>query len=55
VRQRVVRPNGSVIYRVKRTCGLSQVPRHRHCTMIKERIRRANGAVVFRSVRRCGA
>jgi hypothetical protein len=55
VRQRVVRPNGSVVYRVKRTCGLSQVPRHRHCTMIKERIRRANGAVVFRSVRRCGA
>jgi hypothetical protein len=53
VRERVVRPNGSVVYRVKRRCGLAQVYPRRHCTVVKERIRRANGSVVFRSVRRC--
>jgi hypothetical protein len=53
VRQRVVRPNGSVVYRVKRRCGLAQVRPGRHCTVVKERIRRANGSVVFRSIRRC--
>jgi hypothetical protein len=53
VRQRVVRPNGSVVYRFKRQCGLVQVRPRRHCTVIKERIRRANGTVVFRSIRRC--
>jgi hypothetical protein len=53
VRERVVRPNGSVVYRVKRNCGLAQAPHRRHCTMVKERIHRANGSVVFRSVRRC--
>jgi len=53
VRERVVRPNGSVVYRVKRNCGLVQVRPRRHCTMVKERIHRANGSVVFRSVRRC--
>jgi hypothetical protein len=55
VRERVVRPNGSVVYRMKKTCGVGPVPMHRHCTMVKERIHRANGAVVFRSVRRCSA
>jgi hypothetical protein len=49
----VVRPNGSVVYRVKRRCGLAQVRPGRHCTVVKERIRRANGSVVFRSIRRC--
>jgi hypothetical protein len=53
IRQRVVRPNGSVVYRVKRRCGLAQVRPRRHCTMVKERIHRADGSVVFRSVRRC--
>jgi hypothetical protein len=53
VRQRVVRPNGSVVYRVKRRRGLAQVRPGRHCTVVKERIRRANGSVVFRSIRRC--
>jgi hypothetical protein len=53
VRQRVVRPNGSVVYRFKRRCGLVQVRPRRHCTVVKERIRRANGTVVFRSIRRC--
>ena len=55
VRERVVPPNGSVVYRMKKTCGVGPVPMHRHCTMVKERIHRANGAVVFRSVRRCSA
>jgi hypothetical protein len=52
-RERVVRPNGSVVFRVKRRCGLAQIRPRRHCTMVKERIHRANGTVVFRSVRRC--
>jgi len=55
VRERVVRPNGGVVYRMKKTCGVGPGPMHRHCTMVKERIHRANGAVVFRSVRRCSA
>jgi hypothetical protein len=53
VRERVVRSNGSVVFRVKRRCGLAQIRPRRHCTVLKERIHRANGTVVFRSVRRC--
>jgi hypothetical protein len=55
VRERVVRPNGRVIYRTKRTCG----PGWRgplaggQCRFIRERVVRPNGSVVYRSVRRC--
>ncbi len=59
VRERVVRPSGRVVYRVKRRCG----PRwshgsHRrwgraHCRYHRARVVRPNGSVVYRTVRRC--
>lgn len=50
VRQRVVRPNGRVVYSTRRVCS----PGWRGgCRMVRERIVRPNGAVVYRSVRRC--
>jgi hypothetical protein len=56
VRERVVRPNGRVIHRVRRICGPPfGHRRHRvhHCRIVRERIVRPSGIVVFRSVRRC--
>lgn len=51
VRERVVRPNGTVVFRNVRRCtpGWSR-PR---CRMVRERVVRPNGSVVFRTVQRC--
>lgn len=50
VRERVVRPNGRVIYRTKRVC----TPGWRGpCRIVRERVVRPNGTVVYRSIRRC--
>jgi hypothetical protein len=50
VRERIVRPNGSVVYRQKRTCGAGWGPR---CQTIREKVRRPNGTVMYRKVKRC--
>jgi hypothetical protein len=50
VRERIVRPNGSLVYRQKRTCGAGWGP---HCQTIREKVRRPNGTVVYRKVKRC--
>ncbi|MGO4570451.1 hypothetical protein [Microvirga sp. 2TAF3] len=51
-RVRTVRPNGRVIFRTVRECGVG-VGRPHGCRMVQERIRRPNGSVVYRNVRRC--
>ena len=56
IRERVVRPNGSVAYRTIRRCSPGPVYRDRRvdrCRTIRERIERPNGRVVYRTVRRC--
>jgi hypothetical protein len=63
-RERVVRPNGRVVYRTVRRCGVPAWDRgyhhgHRYgygapCRMVRERIVRPDGRVVVREVRRCG-
>jgi hypothetical protein len=54
IRERIERPNGSVVFRNRRECEpgfvTASVP---ECRMIRERVVRPNGAIVFRSVRRC--
>jgi hypothetical protein len=50
-RVRTVRPNGRVIYRNVRTCGVNVRPR---CRWVQERIRTPNGRWVVRNVQRCG-
>jgi hypothetical protein len=50
-RERVVRPNGRVVYRTVRRCGVP--PAMRGCRTIRERVVRPNGSVVYRTVRRC--
>ena|SRR5262245_47592900 len=52
VRERVVRPNGSVVFRTKQSCA--PVVMRGGCRMVRERVVRPGGAVVFRTVRRCG-
>ncbi|MBI5110513.1 MAG: hypothetical protein HZA68_00910 [Rhodovulum sp.] len=56
VRERVVRPNGRVIYKTRQVCTPGFRPGFAAggCRMIRERVVRPNGAVVYRSVRRCG-
>jgi hypothetical protein len=54
VRERVVRPNGSVVFRTKQSCGPGMGPGGPRCRVVRERVQRPNGSVVFRSVRRCG-
>lgn len=53
-RVRTVRPNGRVIYRTVRRCG---VPAWHHgmerCRTVQERVYRPNGNVVVRNIRRC--
>lgn len=53
-RVRTVRPNGRVVYRTVRRCGVPawQI-RDRRCRIVQERVYRANGSVVVRNVRRC--
>jgi hypothetical protein len=53
-RVRTVRPNGRVVYRTIRDCGVRPGwGRPGPCRMVRERIVRPNGRVVIREVRRC--
>jgi len=53
-RIRTVRPNGRVVYRTVRRCGVPAWDRRMdRCRIVQERIYRPNGSVVVRSVRRC--
>jgi len=57
-RVRTVRPNGRVVYRTVRRCGVPAYGRPYRgyrggCRMIRERIVRPNGSVVYRQTRRC--
>jgi hypothetical protein len=53
-RERIVRPNGSVVFRDVRRCGVAPVVRPVvGCQTVRERVRRPNGTVVVRAVRRC--
>jgi hypothetical protein len=58
-RERVVRPNGRVVYRTVRRCGVpAWERRYRYgygapCRTVRERIVRPDGRVVVREVRRC--
>ena len=51
-RERVVRPNGAVVFRTVRRCGPG--PRAGGCKVVRERVERPNGNVVFRTRRVCG-
>jgi hypothetical protein len=53
-RIRTVRPNGNVVYRTVRNCGVApRVMRGDRCRVVRERVVRPNGNVVVRSIRRC--
>lgn len=53
-RIRTVRPNGRVVYRTVRDCGVRRGWRGRdRCRWVRERVYRPNGTVVVRDVRRC--
>jgi hypothetical protein len=53
-RVRTVRPNGRVVYRTVRQCGVPAVRRSvNRCSTVRERVVRPNGNVVYRDVRRC--
>jgi hypothetical protein len=51
---RTVRPNGRVIYRTVRNCGVGpRAWRGDRCRIVRERVYRPNGTVVVRNIRRC--
>lgn len=53
-RVRTVRPNGRVVYRTVRRCGVpAWQARRDRCRIVRERVYRPNGTVVVRNVRRC--
>ena len=53
-RIRTVRPNGRVVYRTVRNCGVGRGwGRPERCRMVRERVVRPNGNVVYRTIRRC--
>lgn len=53
-RVRTVRPNGRVVYRNVRRCGVPAWERRGpRCRIVRERVYRPNGSVVVRDVRRC--
>ncbi|MCG7393143.1 hypothetical protein MHY87_09520 [Microvirga sp. ACRRW] len=53
-RVRTVQPNGRVVYRTVRRCGVpAWQTRPRNCRMVRERVYRPNGTVIVRNVRRC--
>jgi hypothetical protein len=53
-RVRTVRPNGRVVYRTVRDCGVRPGwNRPNRCRWVRERIVQPNGRIVFRDVRRC--
>ena len=49
-RVRTIQPNGRVVYRTVRRCGVNAGPR---CRWVRERVRLPNGRVVVRDVQRC--
>ena len=51
-RERIVRPNGAVVFRTVRRCGPG--PRFGGCKVVRDRVERPNGNVVFRTRRVCG-
>lgn len=54
VRERVERPNGSVVFRTRRECGPREMGRgFGGCRVVRERVERPNGSVVFRTRRVC--
>ena len=49
-----VRPNGRVVYRTVRNCGVGRGwGRPDRCRLVRERVYRPNGDVIVRTVRRC--
>jgi hypothetical protein len=53
-RIRTIRPNGRVVYRTVRRCGVPGWSRRvERCRTVQERIYRPNGNVVVRNIRRC--
>jgi hypothetical protein len=52
-RVRTVRPNGRVVYRTVRQCGVRPTGWDNRCRMVRERVYRPNGTVIVRNVRRC--
>ena len=53
-RVRTVRPNGRVVYRTVRTCGVPAWQRRvDRCRTVRERVVRPTGNVVYRTIRRC--
>jgi hypothetical protein len=54
-RIRTVRPNGRVVYRTVRRCGIPAWQQRRvdRCRTVRERVVRPNGNVIYRTVRRC--
>ena len=53
-RVRTVRPNGRVVYRTVRQCGVRPGwAGPNRCRWVQERVYRPNGSVVVRNVRRC--
>jgi hypothetical protein len=53
-RVRTVRPNGRVVYRTVRRCGVRARPRwDNRCRIVRERVIRPNGRVIYRNIRRC--
>ena len=53
-RVRTVRPNGRVVYRTVRRCGVRPARwRGDRCRWVRERVYRPNGTVVVRNVQRC--
>ena len=53
-RIRTVRPNGRVVYRTVRDCGVRPGWRGAdRCRTVRERVVRPNGNVVYRTIRRC--
>lgn len=53
VRERVRRPNGTVVWRTRNVCSPSVVRPRPRCFSERQRIVRPNGTVVFRTVQRC--
>jgi hypothetical protein len=54
-RIRTVRPNGRVVYRTVRRCGVPAWQQRRvdRCRTVRERVVQPNGRVIYRTVRRC--
>jgi hypothetical protein len=53
-RIRTVRPNGRVVYRTVRRCGVGpRMFRGERCRLVRERVYRPNGTVIVRTIRRC--